>query len=226
MEERCWYYDVSELYDAAAYAAAMSLLPWPERRAKAERFVFNKDRCLCLGAGLLCAYALRKVGARNLAMSYGDHGKPYLQNHPNIHFNISHSGTMAVCAVSSVPVGIDVEEHQPYDEGVARLCFTDEELEWVGQQSDAAHAFTRLWTRKESYLKLLGTGLSKSANSFLAQPGSLPEPKVRFHEYDFQGYSLCLCTRVQGNGLGNMTPCDEYGLKALPFCMSMMTEDS
>lgn len=189
------FYDVAELYDARVFEAALARLPWPERRAKVGRFVFLKDRCLCLGAGLLCAQALRRAGARDLAMGYGTYGKPYLLHHPHIHFNVSHSGTMAVCVVSSVPVGIDVEERHPYDDGVARLCFVDEELAWIRQQDDASHAFTRLWTRKESYLKLLGCGLSKAANSFSALPGTYPEPGVRFAEYDVRGYSVCVCAK-------------------------------
>lgn len=34
----------------------------------------------------------------------GKHGKPYLANHPKIHYNISHSGEFVICAISGVPV--------------------------------------------------------------------------------------------------------------------------
>lgn len=221
----CWYYDVSELYDAETFNVAMALLPWSERRAKVERFVFLKDKCLCLGAGLLCAYALRAAGARDLTMAYGAYDKPHLKNHPHIHFNVSHSGTMAVCAVSSSPVGIDVEERQSYDEGVARLCFTDDELEWLSQQADADWAFTRLWTRKESYLKLLGTGLSKSANSFVAIPGAYPEPNVRFCEYSISKYALCVCARVRGDAVKGSPPTDTFGPQEMPSFESLVMEE-
>ncbi len=197
-ELQCWVYDVSELQRASAFGAAMAQLPWPERRAKVGRFVFSKDQCLCLGAGLLCAHALHAVGVSDLTMDYGEYGKPRLKNHPHVHFNVSHSGAMAACAVWSAPVGIDVEERQPYDEGVARLCFTDAELTWLGRQDNTDQAFTRLWTRKESYLKLLGTGLSKPANSFEAMPGAYPESGIRFCEYALPGYALCACVRATG----------------------------
>lgn len=220
---RAWYYDVTELYDARAFTEAMALLPWPERRSKVERFVFLKDKCLCLGAGLLCAHALRTAGARDLAMGYGAYGKPYLLNHPGIHFNVSHSGTIAACAVASEPVGIDVEECQPYDEGVARLCFTDDELVWLHKQDDADQAFVRLWTRKESYLKLLGCGLSKPANSFSAIPGTLPETDVRFCEYYLQTYAVCVCAREHIAKEASLA--GTFGLQEVPSFASMVTEE-
>lgn len=218
-----WYYDVSELYDARAFEAAMALLPWPERRSKVERFVFLKDRCLCLGAGLLCAHALRMAGARDLAMGYGAYGKPYLLNHPGVHFNVSHSGTIAACAVSSEPVGIDVEECHTFDENVARLCFTDDELAWLDEQANTDRAFVRLWTRKESYLKLLGCGLGKPANSFSAMPGTCPETDVRFCEYHLQASTLCICTRW--DNVGGASLASAFGLREAPSFASMATEE-
>ncbi|MDO4796886.1 MAG: 4'-phosphopantetheinyl transferase superfamily protein [Coriobacteriales bacterium] len=216
-----WYCDVLGLYDARVFREAMAQLPWPERRAKVDRFVFQKDKCLCLGAGLLCAHALREAGAHDLAMDYGPHGKPYLKNHPHLHFNVSHSGTMVACAVSSDPVGIDVEERQPYDEGVARLCFTHEELEWLGRQDDADQAFVRLWTRKESYLKLLGTGLSKPANSFSAMPGAYPEPNMCFCERELANCALCICTRghaATGGSIPLVSLCNGSTMRGTSQC--------
>ena len=41
---------------------------------------------------------------------YGTHGKPALSDSFSPHFNISHSGKYAVCALSEVPCGIDIQE--------------------------------------------------------------------------------------------------------------------
>ena len=101
----CWYCDVRPLSDPELFAAGLSGLPWEERREKVSRFLFEKDRRLCLGAGMLLAHALREAGAADLRLSTMPEGKPVLADRPDIHFNLSHSGTLAVCAVSGLPVG-------------------------------------------------------------------------------------------------------------------------
>ena len=198
MSVTCWSYDVEELEDDELFRSAMEALPWRERRAKVERLRFGKDRRLCLGAGLLCAWALRGAGATDLALAFGPHKKPCLAREPHLHFNLSHSGTIALCAVSNEGVGVDVQELHANDAGVARICYTAAEQRWIAAQDDADWAFTRLWARKESYLKLLGTGLSKDALSFEAMPGVVPEEGVKFFESARPGHAICVCTRAAG----------------------------
>ena len=108
MKPRCYYYDVSALSSAERFEQALASLPWEERREKILRYRFEKDRRLSLGAGLLAAYALREAGAEDLALQTGEYGKPELLFYPNIRFNLSHSGTLAVCAVSDRPVVVYV----------------------------------------------------------------------------------------------------------------------
>ncbi len=192
VEVRCWLYDVSELSDDATFSRAMECLPWEDRRARVGRYLFPKDQCLCLGAGLLAAHALRVAGATDLFMSEGPHGKLRLQRHPDIHFNLSHSGAMAICAVASVPVGADVEELQKYDGNLAAMCFGEGERCWLSGQLDAGIAFTRLWVRKESYLKLLGTGLIDGLRAIDVTPGR-SDPSRHFWECELPGYALSVC---------------------------------
>ena len=109
MNTKCYYYDVSGLSSPERFARELASLPWEERRERILRYRFEKDRRLSLGAGLLAAYALREAGAEDLTLQTGENGKPELLSYPDIHFNLSHSGTIAVCAVSDRPVGVDVE---------------------------------------------------------------------------------------------------------------------
>ncbi len=39
-------------------------------------------------------------------------GKPYLRLHPELFFNISHSGEWIACVLGNVPVGIDIQYHR------------------------------------------------------------------------------------------------------------------
>lgn len=92
-------------------------------------------------------------------ISYGEYGKPYLPDFPYVHFNISHSGRYVACAVCDWPVGIDIQVIRPYYPAVARRVYKPEELEQIKNSADPAAEFTKLWTKKEAYLKMLGCGL-------------------------------------------------------------------
>ncbi|MEU6895974.1 4'-phosphopantetheinyl transferase superfamily protein [Streptomyces sp. NPDC046557] len=93
------------------------------------------------------------------------HGRPAVAHpDPPLHFSLAHSHGMAAVAVSSAVAGIDVER-LPRDETVD-VCTPAlhpgerEELENLDVEGRRA-AFGRIWTRKEAYLKALGTGLSR-----------------------------------------------------------------
>ena len=89
----------------------------------------------------------------------GVHGKPYFAD-SDICFNISHSGNYAAAAVSSVPVGVDVQVVRPVkDNIIAKLC-RGKELEYINNSVDKSRAFIRLWALKESYIKATGDGMS------------------------------------------------------------------
>jgi 4'-phosphopantetheinyl transferase len=91
-------------------------------------------------------------------------GKPILDPPADVHFSASHSGTMCVVAVCSEPVGVDIEEIAPQrlDDRVAVRVMTPREHEAFTKlpASEKVEAFFRLWTRKESYAKALGVGLT------------------------------------------------------------------
>lgn len=95
-------------------------------------------------------------------------GKPYLKNISNLFFNISHSGNWVVVAISDKEIGIDVEKIKRINIRIAERFFSNSENEFLkglkGAEKDKC--FFDLWTLKESYLKLLGKGLTKSLSSF------------------------------------------------------------
>lgn len=99
-----------------------------------------------------------------LAIDYGAHGKPRLPDHPGLHFNLSHSGGLAVIATSTIgEVGIDLEALRPRPGllPVARRFFAAHEADAVEACDGEARsrAFLRLWTRKEAVLKASGRGI-------------------------------------------------------------------
>lgn len=95
----------------------------------------------------------------DIKIGYGKFGKPYLPDYSYVHFNISHSGQYVACAVCDRPVGIDIQVIGPYYPDVARRVYSPGELEQIRNSADPASEFTKLWTKKEAYLKMLGCGL-------------------------------------------------------------------
>ncbi|MEU8591483.1 4'-phosphopantetheinyl transferase superfamily protein [Streptomyces sp. NPDC048664] len=92
----------------------------------------------------------------------GPHGRPSLDD-GSVHFSLSHSGPMVLLALSSTPVGADIER-LPDPQTVAdvvRMLHPKEIAELRAlDTAEGPLAFARVWTRKEAYLKGLGTGLA------------------------------------------------------------------
>ncbi|WP_063806735.1 4'-phosphopantetheinyl transferase family protein [Streptomyces regalis] len=94
----------------------------------------------------------------------GAHGRPAVAAAP-LHFSLSHSSGVALVGVAAVPLGVDVER-LPRPEAV-EVCtpalHPDEQAE-LAAAGDAQRGplFGRIWTRKEAFLKGIGTGLSRS----------------------------------------------------------------
>ncbi len=122
----------------------------------------KKSKDLKLLSEALSKVAIKKTFGIDILkqeIDYGEFGKPYLLNHPDIHFNVSHSKNMVVCAVCDTPVGVDVEKIREYKESLARRISSDEEFLKIESSENKALEFIKLWTKKEAYLKFSGTGI-------------------------------------------------------------------
>lgn len=144
-----------------------------QRREKALSYLREEDRKLSLAVYLLLMKALEKeygiTGPQDFA--FGPHGKPFLQNHPHIHFNLSHCAGAALCAVSDSPVGCDIETVEAsLDIDLCRRCCSREEQDKILQSQNPPLTFCTLWTRKEALLKYTGEGLTDSLPGLLATP--------------------------------------------------------
>ena len=96
------------------------------------------------------------------------------------HFSLSHGGDLVLIGLASAPIGVDVEalpEPRVVDDLATVLHPAErQELDAVPTVRRAA-AFARLWTRKEAYLKGLGTGLGRDPSAdYLGSTGLAPTP--------------------------------------------------
>lgn len=145
-----------------------------EEIARASRFVQPRDgqRFIAGRAGLrriLARYLA--VAPRRLGLTYNVFGKPQIagSNRRQLHFNLSHTETTAMLAVSDhYQVGIDIETIKPLKEDIAGHFFSQKEYMTLKTLAPEEYlqAFYRLWTRKEAFLKALGVGLSLPLDAF------------------------------------------------------------
>lgn len=113
---------------------------------------------------------VRNTGKRELRYGYGAHGKPYLPDYPQYHFNLSHSGAYAAIAFGGCEVGIDVQKRRPVKDRLAKRVLTKAEYAHYTSLADIRERenwFFRCWCRKESRGKLTGEGL---APQFMKEP--------------------------------------------------------
>ena len=180
----------------------------PFRRRKAEQFIQDRDRRLSLAAGVLLDRGLKKYGLaeKDAVFAFGESGKPYLRDYPSVHFNLSHSGEMALGVFSDREVGCDIEYVHPFDEDTASLVFTDDELKWIKSSENRDYAFTRLWTVKESIIKAKGGSADEMRNLSLSFDGNGTARTQIFSgsvwktsTMEKDGYLIAICEE-DGNG--------------------------
>ncbi len=164
------------------------LLP-PERRQKLMRLRFDSDKLLSLVAGLMIR---AEIGDTPLRLNA--HGKPYADGSQRF-FSISHSGKCVAIAVDHREVGVDVEKLPDKDfMKLAERFYHPNELAYVKESADQARAFTRIWTRKEAYLKQLGVGITTDLTVFDTTSGALSE---RLASFEIEDYALSVCADDQ-----------------------------
>jgi 4'-phosphopantetheinyl transferase len=144
------------------------------QRAAAFRFEKHKNHYI-VTRGLLRAILGRYIAkpAEAIEFRYAPQGKPYLRDADSykLQFNLSHSENCVVYAVTlNGELGIDVEhiKELPDMNSIARRFFSEAEvadLEAVSSEL-RAESFYKCWTRKEAYIKAVGSGLSLPLDRF------------------------------------------------------------
>lgn len=112
--------------------------------------------------GVLSGYLDRDPASLNF--SFGDYGKPSLEDSTGLEFNLSHSGDEITLALAqSAPVGADIEAWRRLDrlDALAQRCLAPCEYAELERLSSAekAHGFFRFWVRKEALGKASGRGI-------------------------------------------------------------------
>ncbi len=111
---------------------------------------------------LLLAKGLKEMYGINepQEFAFGKYGKPYLENHPEIFFNLSHCRGAAACVIGDRECGIDIQGIEPVGRRIIDRVMSDNEKDIISSSTDPDSAFAEIWTGKEAFLKMKGTGIS------------------------------------------------------------------
>ena len=188
--------DIRELTDEE-YCKWYALMS-DEKKARVDRFCFDEDKKRTVAGEMLARKMISErcpVVPEDIMFSVSEKGKPYAEN-ADVQFNISHSENLVICVVSDKPVGVDIEKIRPVDLKTVRHFCNDSEIEYIFGHSPAAdefvmttdegilHRFFELWTRKESYCKYLGEGLTHLLDD---------TSDCQIITEDMQGYIISFC---------------------------------
>lgn len=195
--------DIKALPDPKENPALLHQLS-SSRRRKVMKYLRADDRKRCMGAGILLAEILPPIWGSTEKITYGPAGKPQAEN---VHFNLSHSGNLVICAVGGKAVGCDIEKIEKEPEGVAERFFHRNEAEYLQKfpEPERSAMFFRLWTWKESYVKMTGEGLQLPLQDFEILPEG---EKIRVRrgdemlpchimEYNVHGYQVSVCAEEE-----------------------------
>lgn len=146
---------------------------------------------------LLCFMLNKCFGLTDFTISSDSNGKPYIKN-SDLHFNLSHSGSRALCVCGNVRIGCDIEKIKACNEKVAERFFCKNECAVLRQSEKPSRAFTRLWTLKESVLKFTGEGISGGLDCYdfseYYKEDKFSLNGLIFNSFEEDGFSVSICS--------------------------------
>ena len=183
---------------------------WPllsaDEKTRASKFHFEKDRM-----GYVASRGtLRVLLATQLAITpseivfhYSNYGKPTLPEELGVYFNVSHSGSKMLIGFSNqVPIGVDIEhiEFKADLDQVARRFFSAHEVADYFALSDTQRklGFFNCWTRKESFIKAVGHGLSFPLDQFTVSLHPDKEAQLLDTAFDLKEKTLWTLKSIAG----------------------------
>jgi 4'-phosphopantetheinyl transferase len=169
-----------------------------EFNAKILKYRRWQDAQLSLLGRIILQYGLGNYyDIKDYEIDRASNHKPFLKNQ-EVHFNISHAGSLVVCGVSQSPIGIDIEYVDP------KINYTDfksqmtlNEFNKIHLSEDKNRRFFSYWTKKEAIIKAHGKGLLIPLQSFeIFQDQALIENEKFYIKEVFihQEYQCCVAS--------------------------------
>lgn len=186
-----YFVQINNFFNETNFYNLFYFLP-PDQQKIINNFHFKIDRKIYLYSKILVNATICKEGnlsSKELTYSTNCYGKPFVNNFPDIHFNLSHTRNAVAVAILDKSVGVDVEKIRTADLDIAQRCFTSQEYSYI-TETDIDYRFFEIWTKKEAYTKYIGKGLSIPLNSFNVLEKNLSN---MFKTYLCDNYIISIC---------------------------------
>lgn len=160
-----------------------------QRREQALRFTHLFGQYCCLKSYEMLQQLLASAPYTlhsTPTFDYNEYGAPSIKNGP--YFSISHCKSGIAVAVSNQPIGIDIEVVRSLKVDLVKKTMDSLEQEAILSASQPDWAFTRLWTRKEAFLKMKGTGIINDLHVALADSNG-----TKFMQIDNTSHNYTCC---------------------------------
>ena len=217
-ESHVWVARLGALREALP---ALGNLLSEEERARQSRLLREPDRAmfaLSIAMRRLLLGRYLDVSPEAVAFETGHEGKPSLRQSTadRLHFNVTHSGDVAIVAVARVELGVDIEEVRPLDDLAALVrSLSPIERRAFDQLPHEMHlaVFFACWSRKEALAKATGLGLTLPLDSFdviddaasvACTLRAVRDPRIASVQWAIQdlpilnGYAAAIATRAPG----------------------------
>lgn len=120
----------------------------------------------------------------NFNIIKNEFGKPYIKN-SNLFFSIGHDKDISIIAISNKEIGVDIE-YLNYNQHVINKYFFDNEKEIMNNSKNKEYDFTKIWVKKEAYLKMKGTGLNYGQEN-------IDTTKIKADIKEFEQFLIAVC---------------------------------
>lgn len=183
---------------AADISKAERLLSAEQSRHLAVKNLDKRRQSLAARALLMTALESHGYGVSLTELAAYDNGRPYFKGNDRVFVSLTHSGDRVGYALSSSPVGVDIERIRSVSEKlIARVC-TVEEKEYVN--SHGISAFFVLWALKEAYIKAADSSFSKVTKISFVKNGNIapPSAEITIRHGVTEGYAWAV---IEKNGV-------------------------
>lgn len=177
---------------------------WVEEKRwnRIQKIKGNEDKKRSLASAYLLNVMCNEFNIDNPVYAYTDREKPFLPN-TDCAFNISHSGDYVAlaCHAGVDSIGVDIQQLHMMREGMEKRILHEKEILPVFKcEDDRRDYLNRLWTVKESFVKMTGEGLARDFRTiyvdFVSSTVSAePDVQANFSVWKWkEEYYLAVCS--------------------------------
>lgn len=186
-----YYAKIDPLYQEDKYFNYYQNLP-KGRQKRVDNYAYQEDKIRSVAAFTLLIKLLddNKISYSPNDFKIDEYGKLYLDK-VDIYLNLSHSGQYVIAAISDAPIGVDVErvDADKNVKEIIKYVLDIEETKEFNQSKDQIGFFYFTWSKKESYIKCVGKGLSMGMSTI--NLSKLKDYKFQCFKKENHQFAIC-----------------------------------